>query len=152
MVVRLYLLQDVALVGIGLYTPYHGECMMPDGSIVTGDAVSSLDACRARPAVWAESLGADGMAAGCSDGISSNETACKDAHLQPSTDWTNGLEWVTPVWCDIIVFIAPVTCASRPCHILHHDCGCDAFVIIVQCKGTSILVCTQYLSSICSIS
>jgi hypothetical protein len=48
------------------------------------------------------------LAAGCSDGISSNMTACEAASRSPPSGWTNGLEWVTPLWCDIVVFLAPV--------------------------------------------
>ena len=98
----------MALVGIGWYTPYHGKCTTSDGSLVTGDPVPSLGACRALPAVWSMSEDAPG----CSDGVSSNATECREALHAPPSGWTNGLNWETPLWCDIVVFIAPVACTS----------------------------------------
>lgn len=99
----------MALVGIGWYTPYHGKCTTPDGSLVTGDPVPSLGACRALPAVWSMSEDAPG----CSDGVSSNATECREAFRAPPSGWTNGLNWETPLWCDIVVFIFPVPLEAR---------------------------------------
>ena len=101
---------DAALVAVGWYTPYHGDCTTPDGSLVRGDVVPSLYACRALPAVWSTSE--DGSS--CSDGISSNATGCQEAFRAPPSGWTNGLNWETPLWCDVVVFVAPVACTISP--------------------------------------
>jgi MFS family permease len=54
---RIMIATYIVLVGIGWFTPYHGECMMADGSLVPGNTIASLDACRALPAIWAPNLG-----------------------------------------------------------------------------------------------
>ena len=105
---RIMIATYLVLVGIGMWAPYHGSCVMEDGSAVPD--VPSITACRALPAVWADNLGADG--AGCSDGISTNATACLASYLSPPPGYTNGLEWVTQTWTSVVVFIAPITCAS----------------------------------------